>query len=120
MAAPICIGAMARAKLNKNKNNDAIMDLIKSSPGLTLPEIARAADMNTGTPRYHLDIMGAGHQIVSSMSDGKYIRYFTNSGSYTKDEQFFLSLVRREGVGKRVKADARNAWRYPMPGSGTS
>ena len=99
MTAPICVAAMVRAKVNKNDNRDAVMNIITESPGLTLPEIARGTDMNIGTARYHLAILGAGHHIVSNKSDGKYIRYFTNSGSYTKDEQFFLSLLRREGVG---------------------
>jgi len=54
--------------------------------------------MNLGTIRYHLFILSQNHRIVSSKFDDKFVRYFTNSGSFSKNEQLIISLVRRDGV----------------------
>lgn len=96
------IGAIARAKsrLNKNENRNKVLKYILEHPGSTLHEISQAIGMNVGTVRYHLFILGVNHRIVSHKADGKYVRYFTNSGSYTIDEQYVLSLAKREGIGK--------------------
>ena len=76
------------------------MIYVKENPGVTLHEMARSLGMNVGTARYHLFILSLNHRIVSSKFDEKFVRYFPNSGSYTKSEQLVLSLVRRDGVRK--------------------
>ena len=97
-----CVGAVARAKarLNKNGNRILIMDFVIINPGCTLYEIARGTGVNLGTVRYHLFILGMNHKIVASSIDGKYIRYFTNSNSYSPQQQLVISLLRRDTVGK--------------------
>ena len=97
-----CIGAVARAKarLNQNDNRNRVYDFIVKNPGSTLYEASRGTDMNIGTVRYHLFILGLNHKIVSSRMDGKYIRHFTNSNTYSKEEQLILSLVKRGTLGK--------------------
>jgi predicted transcriptional regulator len=96
------IGAVARAKdrLDKNDNRSKLMMFIKENPGVTLHELSRSLGMNVGTARYHLFILGLNHRIVSSKFDEKFVRYFPNSGSYSKNEQLAISLVRRDGVRK--------------------
>jgi len=97
-----CVGAVARAKarLNQNDNRNRVYDFIVKNPGSTLYETSRGTDMNIGTVRYHLFILGLNHKIVSSRMDGKYIRHFTNSNTYSREEQFILSLVKRGTLGK--------------------
>jgi predicted transcriptional regulator len=97
-----CVGAVARAKasLNKNENRNHIYDFIVKNPGLTIYEIARGTDINMGTTRYHVFILGMNHKIASCKTDGKYVRYFTNSNSYSKEEQLVLSIMRRGAIGK--------------------
>ena len=56
--------------------------------------------MNIGTVRYHLFILGTNHRIVAHHTDIKFVRYFTNSGSYSKEEQVAVSLVRRDVMRK--------------------
>lgn len=96
------IGAVARAKdrLDKNDNRTKLMKFIIDNPGVTLHDISHILGMNVGTVRYHLLILGLNHKIVSSKFDEKFVRYFPNSGAYTKDERLALSLVRRDGVRK--------------------
>jgi hypothetical protein len=100
----VCVGAVARAKarLNKNDNRNIVLDFIVRNPGSSLYEITRGTGVNLGTVRYHLFILGLNHKIVASQTDGKFVRYFTNSGTYSKDEQLILSLMRREAIGRTL------------------
>jgi predicted transcriptional regulator len=96
------IGAVARAKdrLDKNDNRTKLMSYIKENPGVTLHDLSRSLGMNVGTARYHLFILSLNHKVVSAKYDEKFVRYFPNSGAYSKNEQLALSLVRRDGVRK--------------------
>jgi len=94
------VGTVARAhsRIDKNKNRNDLFKFIANNPGVTLHDIANTLDMNLGTIRYHLFILSQNHRIVSSKFDDKFVRYFTNSGSFSKNEQLIISLVRRDGV----------------------
>jgi predicted transcriptional regulator len=67
-------------------------------------EVASALKMNIGTVRYHLFILSLNHRIVSVSADEKYLRYFTNSGTYSKESQIVISLMRREGINRVLTA----------------
>ncbi len=94
------IGAVARAKnrLGKNENRNSVLKYIADNPGSTLREVSRGLGMNMGTLRYHIFILGMNHRIVPYMADDKHVRYFTNSGTFTKEEQLIISLMRRDGM----------------------
>jgi len=98
----LAVGAVVRAKarLNKNDNRNRVLEFIAATPGSSLYEIARGTGMNLGTVRYHLFILSLNHKVVASRTDGKYVRYFTNSGTYSKEEQLILSLMRRDAMGR--------------------
>jgi predicted transcriptional regulator len=100
-----CVGAVARAKasLNKNEKRNQIYDFIVKNPGLTIYELARGTNINMGTIRYHVFILGMNHKITSYKTDGKYIRYFTNSNPYSKEQQLVLSIMRRDAIGKVLR-----------------
>ncbi len=92
--------ARSRGQLTTNDNRNKTLEFIMDNPGSTLYEIAHGLGINVGTVRYHLFILSLNHRVVLFKSDGKFVRYFTNSGTYSKDEQFLLSLVRRDPVRK--------------------
>jgi DNA-binding transcriptional ArsR family regulator len=96
------VGAVARARsrLNKNENRNRIFEFVKKNPGSTVYEISRGMGMNMGTLRYHMLVLGLNHKIAASHLDGKYIRYFTNAGSYSPEEQLIVSLLKRDAIGK--------------------
>ncbi len=96
----LIIGSVARARsrLDKNENRNQVMRDIADNPGLTSRDIARDLGVNLGTIRYHLLILGMNHKIVTYQADGKHVRFFTNSKSYSEAEQQAVSLVRREGM----------------------
>ena len=96
------VGAATRARdrIDKNENRNRIFDFITRNPGMTIHEISRGMGINLGTVRYHMLILGLNHRIVAGHADGKFVRYFTNSNSYSKGEQLILSLMRRDTVGK--------------------
>jgi predicted transcriptional regulator len=96
------IGAVTRAsgRLYKNKNRNDLFKFIADNPGVTLHDLAHGLDMNLGTIRDHLLVLGLNHRIVSSKFNDKFVRYFTNSGSFTKNEQLVISVARREGMKK--------------------
>ncbi|MGA9140425.1 MAG: winged helix-turn-helix transcriptional regulator [Methanocella sp.] len=95
----VLVGAVARAKsrLEKNENRTAVLHLIQERPGSTMREISRELDMNIGTMRYHLLILGINHKIKEHR-DGKYVRYFAGTCAYTIEEREIISLLRREPV----------------------
>lgn len=97
-----CLGVVSRAKsrLDKNENRNRVLRYIDGHPGATLYELVQGLGMNVGTVRYHLLILGVNRRIISHRADAKFVRYFTNSGAYSPDEQYALSLVKREGVGR--------------------
>ena len=91
------VGAVSRARsrINDNENRNRVLKLIKAQPGNTMYEIARLLAMNAGTVRYHLLILGLNHRIAT-FRDGKYVRYFGNSGAYTEEERAIIALLRRD------------------------
>ena len=94
------IGAVSRARsrLDRNENRNTVYSHVAANPGLTLYDISRDLHMNVGTARYHLMILGINHRIVIHKAFGKYARYFTNSGTYSLDNQLLYSALRRQGI----------------------
>jgi len=90
----------ARSRLDKNENRNIVLKFIAEHPGSTLYEIARGVSMNLGTARYHVLILGINHRITSQKADNKYVRFFLNSNTYSKEEQVLLSFIRREPTRK--------------------
>lgn len=93
----------ARSRLDTNENRTAILRHIAENPGSTMHEIARDSGINLGTVRYHLLILAINHKIVEYRTDGKYVRFFTNSNSYSPEERMIISLMRRDAMGKVLK-----------------
>lgn len=98
----IAVGAVSRARsrLDKNENRNVVLKFIAEHPGSTLYEIARGVTMNLGTARYHVLILGINHRITSQKADNKYVRFFLNSNTYSKEDQVLLSFIRREPTRK--------------------
>ncbi|HTY91067.1 MAG TPA: winged helix-turn-helix transcriptional regulator, partial [Methanocella sp.] len=94
----------ARSKIDKNDNRNRINKFIADRPGSTLYEISKELGMNIGTLRYHLMILGLNHRIVTYNDEGKFVRYFTNSNTYSDDDKMVISLLRRESMGRLLKA----------------
>jgi predicted DNA-binding transcriptional regulator len=93
----------ARGRLDKNGNRTGIFSYIAENPGSTLYEIARGTGVNIGTVRYHLFILGTNHRIVAHHSGEKFVRYFTNAGTYGDRERMIISLLRRDVTGKVLR-----------------
>lgn len=105
----IVVGAISRARgaINTNENRNTVFKYILDHPGSTMYEIARALNINKGTVRYHLFILGVNHRVASQKADKKFVRYFPNSNTYTKDEQTIMSLMRREPIRKVLETLAK-------------
>jgi predicted transcriptional regulator len=97
-----CVGAVARARarVNNNEMRNKVYAFITANPASTAYEVSRGMSASIGTVRYHMLILGMDHKIVPRKMDGKYVRYFTNSNSYSHEQQLVLSMLRRETMGK--------------------
>jgi predicted transcriptional regulator len=97
------VGAVSRARnrLEHNENRNLVLGQIRERPGGTMYEIARALDMNIGTLRYHLLILGVNHR-VATHRDGKFVRFFSPASAYSQEEREIISLLRREPVRRLV------------------
>ncbi|HEY3272918.1 MAG TPA: HTH domain-containing protein [Methanocella sp.] len=102
------VGAVARARtrLDQNENRNVVLRYIVANPGVTATDLARDLAINIGTIRYHLFILTMNHKVVAHRADNKYLRYFVNAGSYTKEEQSLLALLRREPLRETLRAVA--------------
>lgn len=90
----------ARRRIDSNNNRNQILKYITDNPGASLYDISKSLGINMGTVRYHLMILALNHRITSFRADEKYVRYFTNAGSYSKEQQLVISLMRRDGIRK--------------------
>jgi hypothetical protein len=88
-------GTVARAKicLESNRNRNELLKYVGDNPGVTAVDISRELTMNLGTVRYHLFILTANNKIVPHKEDGKFLRYFRNSGAYTPQERSWIALM---------------------------
>ena len=98
----------ARSRIDKNGNRTCIFRYIAENPGSTLYEIARGTGINRGTVRYHLLILSINHRIVAHEAGEKFVRYFSNAGTYTMAERSLLSLIRREPLCRTLSIMAGN------------
>jgi predicted transcriptional regulator len=85
----------SRARKEQNTNRDRVLGYVRDNPGVTLFDIAQGLEMNPGTARYHLMILGLNHRIAIFRADEKFVRYFVNSGTYGQGDQLVISLMRR-------------------------
>jgi|GEM_PF-1205476 len=93
----------ARSRIDENNNRNRIYRLIQEQPGITLYDVSKGLGLNIGTIRYHLMILGLNHRIVT-YDDGKFVRYFTNSNTYSVQDRMLISMIRHESSGKILKA----------------
>lgn len=101
----VVVGAVARARdrLNKNDNRNDVLRFVVEHPGSTQYDVARALDMNLGTVRYHMMILTMNHRVAVQRVDNKYVRYFPNSNTYSRDEQVIMSLLRRDPIRRSLE-----------------
>jgi predicted transcriptional regulator len=92
--------ARTRARLGQNANRNRVLKYVKENPGVSMFEMSQSLGMNIGTVRYHLLILGMNHRITAYRADEKYVRYFTNAGSYSPRDQLVISLMKREPLRK--------------------
>jgi predicted transcriptional regulator len=96
--------ARARNRLDSNENRNVVLRYIIDHPGVTTSDICRYLKINKGTIRYHLLILTLNHKIITHKDNGKFLRYFKNSGVYTEAEKDLFSLVRRKPLQNILQA----------------
>ncbi|NVM30633.1 MAG: hypothetical protein HWN65_17470 [Candidatus Helarchaeota archaeon] len=87
----------SRAKLNQS-TRQKIYDLIERNEGIHLREICRALDKKMGVVQYHIYVL-EGANLISSMKDGRYKRFFVNHRD-SPGERLVISILQRETTGK--------------------
>ncbi|MHA1129691.1 MAG: winged helix-turn-helix transcriptional regulator [Candidatus Helarchaeota archaeon] len=87
----------SQAKLNQS-TRQKIYELIESNEGIHLREICRLLDKKMGVIQYHVHIL-ENSNLVSSMKDGRYKRFFVNHQD-SPEEQMIISLLKRETTAK--------------------
>ncbi len=94
----------ARGVIDQNENRSAVLQYIKENPGSIQYDMNKALDMNIGTLRYHLMILGLNHRVVSYQDGEKRVRYFVNNGTYSGEQMKVISLLKREPTRKLLGA----------------
>jgi len=90
----------ARDVLDQNDNRNAVLKFIAENPGSIQYDMNKSLNMNIGTLRYHLMILGLNHRVVSYQDGVKRVRYFVNNGAYSEEQMKVISLLKREPTSK--------------------
>lgn len=98
----LMVGTVARAKsrIEQNENRNNVLQYIVEHPGVTAADLARDMRINMGTIRYHLFVLTMNHKVATHKESEKFLRYFKNSGAYTREDREYLSLIRRKPLHK--------------------
>lgn len=99
----------ARSQVYQNDNRNAVLKFIIENPGSKLYDMSRLLNMNVGTLRYHLMILAVNHLVVVYQDGDRYVRFFTNTGTYSEEQMKAISLLQREQTNKLLGALAGNA-----------
>jgi len=94
----------ARSLVSKNDNRNAILDFIRQNPGHSLADISRALNMNIGTARYHLMILALNHVVTEYHDGARIVRYFTNNGTFSREQMEVISLLKREPTNRLLSS----------------
>lgn len=94
----------ARSLVSKNDNRNAILDFIRQNPGHSLADISRALSMNIGTARYHLMILALNHVVTEYHDGARLVRYFTNNGTFSREQMEVISLLKREPTSRLLSS----------------
>ncbi len=87
----------SQVKLNQS-TRQKIYEVIEQNEGIHLREICRALDKKMGVIQYHIYVL-EGSNLISSMKDGRYKRFFVNHQD-SPEERIVISLLHRETTGK--------------------
>jgi predicted transcriptional regulator len=99
----------ARGLIDQNENRNRVMQYIADNPGSKQYDMTGALDMNIGTLRYHLMILGLNHRVVSYQDGARLVRYFVNNGTYSPAQMEVISLLKRNPTSKLLSALAGNS-----------
>jgi hypothetical protein len=98
----------ARSLIDQNENRNRVLQFIAENPGSKQYDMTGALDMNIGTLRYHLMILGLNHRVVSYQDGARLVRYFVNNGTYSPEQMEVISLLKRNPTSKLLSALAGN------------
>ncbi len=87
----------SQAKLNQS-TRQKIYELIEKNEGIHLREICRLLDKKMGVIQYHINVL-EGANLVHSMKDGRYKRFFVNHQD-APEERVLISLLNRDTTAK--------------------
>lgn len=90
----------ARDVIDRNENRNVVLKFIAENPGSIQYDMNKSLNMNIGTLRYHLMILGLNHRVVSYQDGVKRVRYFVNNGTYAEEQMKVISLLKREPTSK--------------------
>ena len=82
---------VTRAEVFDNDVRERIFHAIKARPGIAASELAKAAGVSWGTTIYHLDVLEQ-TQMVTSLREGRYRRYFENGAVLPGSKQVVAIL----------------------------
>lgn len=95
---------LTRDDLLDHPSRSAVIEVLEDHPGATAADVARRADMNYDTVRYHLRLLEEFDEVTTRRPDGK-IRYFPNHGRHSRDEADLLAILAdatREAIARAL------------------
>lgn len=102
---------ISRDETLENDTRRGIYDIVESSPGICIKDVADQADVSYSTASYHLDRLVKTDYLVKDQ-EGNKVLYYKNGGTFTKDERELVPILKNHECMRVFEHILENPWCY--------
>ncbi len=102
---------ISRDETLENDTRREIYDIVESTPGICIKDVADAADVSYSTASYHLDRLVKTDYLVKDQ-EGNKVLYYKNGGTFTKDERELVPILKNHECMRVFEHILENPWCY--------
>ncbi len=95
------------SQIMKNGTRNAIFQIVRSDPGVSLNEIVERVGLSRNAVAYHLAVFES-EKLMTSVKDGKYRRYFLNGGRYVNGAKDVVAAIKNDTTLDVIRYIAQN------------
>lgn len=102
---------ISRDETLENDTRREIYDIVETTPGICIKDVADAADVSYSTASYHLDRLVKTDYLVKDQ-EGNKVLYYKNGGTFTKDERELVPILKNHECMRVFEHILENPWCY--------
>ncbi len=102
---------ISRDETLENDTRRGIYNIVESTPGICIKDVADQADVSYSTASYHLDRLVKNDYLVKDQ-EGNKVLYYKNGGTFTKDERELVPILKNHECMQVFEHILENPWCY--------